>query len=169
MRIDPNSEIASKPIAPQVFEDAKAHAIETSPDVINSIIQSWPSSDDMPNIVGPGPSPDSQTYDETLNDVAVDMAEGVARGMDKGERTVAPLTGEAGEQFRQLVAYHLNEQREQGEAPDLAAAIEDAKTDLFTRIGNALTDRGYDDDAGLDIFQGYWDRHGGRDAARSEG
>ncbi|MFM9271931.1 hypothetical protein ACJ7V3_17005 [Halomonas elongata] len=123
----------------------------------------------MPNIVGPGPSPDNQTYDETLNDVAVDMAEGVARGMDKGERTVAPLTGEAGEQFRQLVAYHLNEQREQGEAPDLAAAIEDAKTDLFTRIGNALTDKGYDDDAGLDIFQGYWDRHGGRDTARSEG
>ncbi|MDH4571771.1 hypothetical protein [Salinicola acroporae] len=104
-------------------------------------------------------------YDDTLNSLSSDMAEGI----DIDDRTVRPLTGEAASQFRQLVAYQLDQQRERGDAPDLQAAIDDAREDLFARTGNALTDADKDSDDGLDVLNGYWERHGGKDAAIDAG
>ncbi|WP_342596129.1 hypothetical protein AAGT95_08020 [Salinicola lusitanus] len=104
-------------------------------------------------------------YDDTLNSLSSDMAEGI----DIDDRTVRPLTGEAASQFRQLVAYQLDQQRERGDAPDLQAAIDDAKEDLFARTGNALTDADKDSEDGLDVLNGYWERHGGKDDAIDAG
>ncbi|WP_353980374.1 hypothetical protein [Salinicola endophyticus] len=104
-------------------------------------------------------------YDDTLNALAADMAEGI----DIDARTVRPLTGDAASQFRQLVAYQLDQQRERGDAPDLQAAIDDAREDLFVRTGNALTDNDKDSADGLDVLNGYWERHGGEDAAIAAG
>lgn len=104
-------------------------------------------------------------YDDTLNSLSSDMAEGI----DIDDRTVRPLTGEAASQFRQLVAYQLDQQRERGDAPDLQAAIDDAKEDLFARTGNALTDADKDSADGLDVLNGYWERHGGKDDAIDAG
>lgn len=108
---------------------------------------------------------DDIAYDDTLNSLASDMAEGI----DIDNRKVRPLTGAAGDQFSQLVEYQLDQQRERGDAPDLQAAIDDAKDALFDRTGNALTDADKDSEDGLDVFNGYWVRHGGKDAATSAG
>ncbi|WP_106419119.1 hypothetical protein [Salinicola tamaricis] len=104
-------------------------------------------------------------YDDTLNSLASDMADGI----DIDDRTVRPLTGDAASQFRQLVAYQLDQQRERGDAPDLQAAIDDAKEDLFARTGNALTDADKNSADGLDVLNGYWERHGGKDDAIDAG
>ncbi|GAA0686699.1 hypothetical protein ACK8HJ_10565 [Vreelandella titanicae] len=104
-------------------------------------------------------------YDDTLDSLASDMAEGI----DIDNRKVRPLTGDASDQFSQLVEYQLNQQRERGEAPDLQAAIDEAKDALFDRTGNALTDADKDSKDGLDVLNGYWERHGGKDAATSAG
>lgn len=104
-------------------------------------------------------------YDNTLNSLVDDMADGI----NIDDRTVAPLTGDAGDKFSQLVEYELNQQRERGETPDLQTAIDDAKDALFGRLGNGLTNVGKDSEAGLDVFEGYWNRHGGNDAAVSAG
>ena len=108
---------------------------------------------------------DDIAYDDTLNSLASDMAEGI----DIDNRKVRPLTGDASDQFSQLVEYQLNQQRERGDAPDLQAAIDDAKDALFDRTGNALTDADKDSKDGLDVLNGYWERHGGKDAATSAG
>ncbi|MEL7612240.1 hypothetical protein AAGW18_07025 [Vreelandella titanicae] len=108
---------------------------------------------------------DDIAYDDTLNSLASDMAEGI----DIDNRKVRPLTGDASDQFSQLVEYQLNQQHERGDAPDLQAAIDDAKDALFDRTGNALTDADKDSKDGLDVLNGYWERHGGKDAATSAG
>ncbi|MGM8930420.1 hypothetical protein [Salinicola halophyticus] len=108
---------------------------------------------------------DDIAYDDTLNSLSSDMAEGI----DIDNRTVTPLAGGASEHFGQLVEYQLNQQRERGEAPDLQSAIDEAKSDLLDRTGNALSNIGKDSDDGLNVFNGYWDRHGGKDDAISAG
>ncbi|WP_110643667.1 hypothetical protein [Salinicola sp. CPA57] len=109
--------------------------------------------------------PGSEDYENALNELAVSMAGGI----DTDTRTVRPLTGEAASQFQRLVSAELNAQRERGDGPDLGAAIDKAKDALFDRIGNALTNDGRDADKGLDVFEGYWKRHGGQDAAIDAG
>lgn len=109
--------------------------------------------------------PGSEDYENTLNELAVNLAEGI----DTDKRTVSPLTGDAATQFQRLVSAELNAQRERGEAPDLQSAIDEAKQALFDRIGNALSNADRDADAGLDVFNGYWERHGGEDAAIDAG
>ncbi|NRB55145.1 MAG: hypothetical protein HRU39_04090 [Salinicola sp.] len=104
-------------------------------------------------------------YDDTLNSLSSDMAEGI----DIDDRKVRPLTGDAASQFSQLVEYQLDQQRERGDAPDLQTAIDDAKEDLFERTGNALTDADKDSEDGLDVLNGYWERHGGKDDAIDAG
>lgn len=104
-------------------------------------------------------------YDDTLNSLASDMADGI----DIDDRTVHALTGDAGDKFRQLVEYQLDQQRERGDAPDLKVAIDDAKDDLFDRTGNALTEADKDSKDGLDVLDGYWERHGGKDDAIDAG
>ncbi|ALM53027.1 hypothetical protein [Halomonas huangheensis] len=104
-------------------------------------------------------------YDNTLNSLVDDMANGI----DIDNRTVTPLTGEAGEKFSQLVEYELNQQRERGEQPDLQSAIDDAEEALFGRLGNGLANVGKESDAGIDVFEGYWNRHGGEEAAVNAG
>ena len=144
MRVDPNHEAVSKPIDLKTFEDVLLGAISA-----------------IKAPVDVATTPGSQAYEDTLNALAVDMANGI----NTEKRTVHPLVGDSATQFQQLVAAELNAQRKRGEAPDLASAIEDAKTALFDRIGNALSNAGRDADAGLDVFNGYWERHGGKDAA----
>ncbi|OLO05843.1 hypothetical protein [Salinicola socius] len=109
--------------------------------------------------------PGSEDYENALNELAVSMAGGI----DTDTRTVRPLTGEAASRFQRLVSAELNAQRERGDGPDLGAAIDKAKDALFDRIGNALTNDGRDADKGLDVFEGYWKRHGGQDAAIDAG
>ncbi|GHB11883.1 hypothetical protein [Salinicola rhizosphaerae] len=112
-----------------------------------------------------GGEPGSQAYENTLNALAVEMANGI----DIDDRTVAPLTGDAAEKFKTLVGAELESQRADGETPDLGKAIDNAKEALFERIGHALDNAGRSASKGLDVFEGYWKRHGGEEAAIDAG
>ncbi|ART62118.1 hypothetical protein [Kushneria marisflavi] len=104
-------------------------------------------------------------YDDTLNSLSSDMADGI--NIEK--RTVHGLTGDAGDKFRKLVGYQLEQQRDRGDAPNLKSAISEAKNDLFGRIDNALTNADKDSEDGLDVFNGYFERHGGEEDAINAG
>lgn len=109
--------------------------------------------------------PGSQAYEDTLNSLAVDMADGI----DIDKRRVSSLTGGAADQFEKLVTAELNAQRADGKRPDLAKAIDNARKALFDRIGHALDNADRNADKGLDVFEGYWKRHGGEEAAIDAG
>lgn len=106
-------------------------------------------------------SPADEAYDDRLNS----MVSRIADGIDIDDRTTYYLDGDLGDQFEKLVRHQLDRQRQYDKPLDLDAAREAAKDDLFARIGNALDNIGKDSDKGLNVFKGYWDRHGGQSDA----
>jgi DNA-binding phage protein len=109
--------------------------------------------------------PGDEDYENTLNSLAVDMADGI----DIDNRKVSALKGDAADKFEALVIAELNAQRADGKTADLSKAIDNARKALFERIGHALDNSDRNADKGLDVFEGYWKRHGGKDDAISAG
>lgn len=111
---------------------------------------------------------DAQGYENTLNGLAVELADGMADSLEKGDRKTLYLEGNRADEFQDLVRAQLDEQKARGLPANLNGAIQRVKSDLYARLHNALDDRGRDADEGVDIFDGYWDHHGGdRDAAHA--
>lgn len=100
-------------------------------------------------------------YDDTLNQVAANMA----AGADLDSRTVTPFTDKSiRDDYASLIYAKLEGQRERGEHPNLDAAYDEVKNDLFERLPNALRDDAKADDK-MELFDNYWGKHSGKSDA----
>lgn len=97
-------------------------------------------------------------YDDTLNEVASKMADGV----NTGNRTVTPFTDKSvRDAYASLIHDKLEQQKERGDPVNLDAAYDEVKKELYERLPNALRDDP-DGKEKMTILNNYWDKHSGK-------
>lgn len=108
------------------------------------------------------PTPKSQVseintdinYDDTLNSVASDMADGA----NTEHRSVTPFTDKSiRDEYASLIYHKLQQQKERGEPVNLDAAYDEVKSDLYERLPNALRDDPKADQK-MELLNNYWDK-----------
>ena len=114
---------------------------------------------DTPGAAEPTP----QDYENHMNELASDIAGSV----DVDKRMLVYLTDPKNEaNFKYLVEYKLREQAKNGKQPNVGDALKEVKDLLWSRIELAANNSGKNGGKVIDVVNGYWDRHGGKDHAR---